>query len=128
LLPLLVFGPNNDLLLRASAPSLVMLLILTLTLFQPANSPPAEGSRPWLIVAMLSIGAFTPFHEFGRAVMVRRWLPNYESIPWSTSSTECIPATLHRPTSTGQTCNWILRDPAIIPGHAQRQATKVRDE
>ena len=46
LLPLLVFGPNNDLMLRASAPSLVMLLILILTIFQPANTPPAQGTKP----------------------------------------------------------------------------------
>ena len=126
LLPLLVFGPNNDLMLRASAPSLVMLLILTLTIFQPANTPPAQGTKPWLIVAMLSIGAFTPIHEFGRAVMVRRWLPNYDHTLVDQQHGVLPPHYIGRFDRVD--LQWILRDPAIIPGRAQRQATKVRDE
>ncbi|MBN8517254.1 MAG: hypothetical protein J5X22_15435 [Candidatus Accumulibacter sp.] len=120
LLPLGVFGPSNDLLLRVSTPSLIMLLILTLTLFQPGNSPPADGSRPWLIVAMLSIGAFTPFHEFGRAVIVRRWPPNYERTLVDQQHGSFPPHYIGRLDRAD--VRLLLRDPAIVPSSTQRRA------
>jgi len=77
LLPLLSFGPSNDLLLRASLASLVMLLLLTLSVLRAAGWPRGGVDYPWLIVLILLIGAFTPFHEAARATMVPRWPPSY---------------------------------------------------
>jgi hypothetical protein len=77
LLPFVVFGPSNDLLLRASVPSLIMLMILTLTVFQSCSSVSTDENTPWLIVLILTIGAFSPLYELGRAASVRRWLPDY---------------------------------------------------
>lgn len=122
LLPFLAFGPSNDLLLRASVPSLIMLMILTLTLFQSGSSAAATDGTPWLIVIILSIGAFTPLHELGRATTVRRWLPSYE--PTLIDQQGGVFPAHYVGRLDRADLRLLLRDPAIVPGRQQRHATR----
>jgi hypothetical protein len=74
-LPLFRFGLGNDLVMRASIPALVMLLIMTL---QTALSPAARKPSPaaalfWLC---LLFGAVTAEHEIERGQRLPRWQPN----------------------------------------------------
>lgn len=72
LLPLLRFGPSNDLLMRASIPALVVLLILTLRVLEEARF-----AGPSLLVGlMLAVGAVTPYNEFWRTVALPAWPPS----------------------------------------------------
>ena len=122
LLPFVVFGPSNDLLLRASVPSLIMLMILTLTLFQSGSHASAHDSMPWLIVIILSIGAFTPLHEIGRATTVRRWQPNYEPTLIDQQG-GAFPAHYVGRLDRAD-LRLLLRDPAIVPDREHRRATR----
>lgn len=81
LLPLYQYGPSNDSMLRLSTPCLVILMILTLDVVVLA--PLRPGNRgvlpriPWYIVAVLAIGACTPFNEMWRGATFHRRPPNY---------------------------------------------------
>lgn len=75
LLPLITLGPSNDLLLRVSTPSLVLVAILCLhALFD--NGPPLRFRRGFIVVVLL-IGANTPFNELWRAATWRHWPADY---------------------------------------------------
>ena len=75
-LPLIRFGPSNDLLLRLSTPPLVILLVTCLqTLF--AASQPAFRSTRWIAWLFLAIGAHSGFNELWRAASYQRWRPDY---------------------------------------------------
>lgn len=75
-LPLLRFGPTNDLGLRLSTIPLVFLLMICLqTLFaQGAASP---RSTLWIAGLFLLIGAHTAFNELWRSASFPRWAPDY---------------------------------------------------
>jgi hypothetical protein len=71
-LPFGTLGPGNDLVMRASIPSLVVLLIgAGRALIEPDPGRPA-GLRVLLAVVLL-FGAVTPLHELARAVKLERW-------------------------------------------------------
>lgn len=74
-LPFAVFGPSNDLLLRVSAPALVVLATLALK----ALTAQAGWStrRHWLLAALIAAGAPTAFNELWRAAAWHRWRPDY---------------------------------------------------
>jgi len=123
LLPLLSFGPSNDLLLRASLASLVMLLLLTLSVLRSAGRPTVGMRYPWLIVLMLLIGAFTPFHEAARATMVPRWPPSYVQNLVEQQGGSFPPhyvARLDRPDM-----RLLLREPSLTPDHERRRAAST---
>ena len=120
LLPLLSFGPSNDLLLRASLASLVMLLLLTLSVLRSAGRPTLDLGYPWLIVLILLIGAFTPFHEAARATMVPRWPPSYLQNLVEQQGGSFPPhyvARLDRPDM-----RLLLREPSLTPDRERRRA------
>jgi hypothetical protein len=73
LLPLAYFGPGNDLVMRASIPSLAVLTIgACLALFE--QSADKHGLRKKAILAgLLLVGAVTPFEEFARAAVLPAW-------------------------------------------------------
>ncbi|HRD90225.1 MAG TPA: hypothetical protein PK752_18510 [Accumulibacter sp.] len=119
LLPLLSFGPSNDLLLRASLASLVMLLLLTLSVLRSAGRPTLDLGYPWLIVLILLIGAFTPFHEAARATMVPRWPPSYLQNLVEQQGGSFPPhyvARLDRPDM-----RLLLREPSLTPDRERRR-------
>jgi hypothetical protein len=78
ILPMALFGPGNDLVMRGSIPSLTVLMIGACLAFI-AKAPGLYGHR-WQIAlgALLIIGAITPVQEFARAVMLPAWPINRE--------------------------------------------------
>ncbi|WP_291995364.1 hypothetical protein [Candidatus Accumulibacter sp. ACC003] len=75
-LPLLRFGPTNDLGLRLSTIPLVFLLAICLqTLFAQSDVP--LRSTLWIAALFLLIGAHTAFNELWRSATFPRWAPNY---------------------------------------------------
>ncbi|MBK7686831.1 MAG: hypothetical protein IPJ25_13160 [Rhodocyclaceae bacterium] len=77
ILPLLKFGPSNDLLLRLSTPCLVVILI---TLIEQIAQWTKAGKIPragYAIALILLIGAATPFNEMYRAATFKASVPDY---------------------------------------------------
>jgi hypothetical protein len=72
-LPLAHLGPGNDLVMRASIPSLAVLAIgACLALLDR----PVQMGRWWkkaVLGGLLAVGAVTPVHEFARAVVLPAW-------------------------------------------------------
>ncbi|KQV47497.1 MULTISPECIES: hypothetical protein [unclassified Duganella] len=62
LLPFVHFGPSNDLVMRASIPALVILMMATIEAWQTA-----QPLRRSAITVLLAIGSVTPLLEFERA-------------------------------------------------------------
>lgn len=76
LLPVVSFGPGNDLAMRGSIPALVVIMVACLEalLAQPAGAPMPRRALPLLL--MLTIGMMTPANEIARALLLPRWSPN----------------------------------------------------
>ena len=73
LLPLYRFGPANDLAMRASIPALALLAIrLGEWLSQPRDGLSDRQLR-WVAIALLAIGAVTPLMEVARLFIEPRW-------------------------------------------------------
>lgn len=77
LLPLIRHGPSNDWLLRVSTPSLLILMLLTLTEFDASWKETRNSPRLVALAAVLALGAITPLFEFSRAILWSRSPPNY---------------------------------------------------
>lgn len=77
-LPFAVMGPGNDLVMRASIPSLTVLAIAcALALVEPL---PGGVIRPKLALAgLLAIGAVTPLHEIARSFELPVWPINQQA-------------------------------------------------
>lgn len=79
LLPLVSFGPANDLVMRASIPSLAVLAIAAcLALETPALSLRQKRGKVAL-VALLLVGAVTPIEEIARSVLLPAWPINMQA-------------------------------------------------
>lgn len=79
LLPVLSFGPGNDLVMRASIPSLVVLAIgVCLALTRPTPRA-GDSPRKVLLGCMVAVGAVTPITEFARAILLPAWPINLEA-------------------------------------------------
>ena len=78
-LPLVNFGPGNDLVMRSSIPSLTVLAIAACLAL--LKDPPSEGSTPKrvLLCSLLALGAVTPFTEFTRSVKLPAWPINLQA-------------------------------------------------
>lgn len=76
-LPLLRFGPSNDLGLRVSTPSLVVLLAICLQTLLSEDQSLFRGTL-WIAGVFLVIGAHTPFNEFWRAASFARTPPDFQ--------------------------------------------------
>lgn len=77
-LPLVRFGAANDLVMRASIPSLTVLAIgacLALVARPSSNL----RIRKAALIGLLSIGAVTPFQEFARAAALDPWPANLDA-------------------------------------------------
>jgi hypothetical protein len=78
LLPFAVLGPGNDLVMRASIPSLTVLAIACALAL--VESLPGGAVRPKLALAgLLAIGAVTPVHEIARSFELPVWPINLEA-------------------------------------------------
>lgn len=76
-LPLLRFGPSNDLGLRVSTPSLVILMVICLQTLLAKNRPVFAGTL-WIATLFLVVGAHTAVNELWRAATFRRSAPGYQ--------------------------------------------------
>ena len=76
-LPMIRFGPSNDVVLRLCAQPLVVLLVVCLqTLLAQTRS--LFRSSLWIAGLFLVIGGHTAFNEFWRAASYRRWPADYQ--------------------------------------------------
>ena len=69
ILPLVNFGPGNDLVMRASIPSLAVLAIAVCDVLTGKTLEPEAALKKRVLVCMLVIGAVTPIQEFARAIL-----------------------------------------------------------
>lgn len=73
-LPFYMFGPGNDLAMRASIPALMILCLAAIDALSQVN----WGERPKLVVPLLfclTFGSVTAIHEIARALLFPRWPP-----------------------------------------------------
>lgn len=116
-LPLLALGPSNDLLLRVSTPSLVLMAILCVRVLATEDS--VSPQRKSLIAVFLLIGAHTPFNEIWRAATWTYWKADYTRTFLDTQG-GFLP-----PHYVGRLDDPILRDmlrtPSLIPTARQRK-------
>jgi hypothetical protein len=78
-LPLAYFGPGNDLVMRASIPSLA---VLAISACLALCRKPMTGDmirKKWILACLLVVGAVTPVQEFARATVLRPWPINLEA-------------------------------------------------
>jgi hypothetical protein len=76
LLPLVYLGPANDLVMRASIPSLALLTIAScLALIEPAADKKRFRYKA-VLAGLLVIGAVTPVEEIARALLLPAWPVN----------------------------------------------------
>jgi hypothetical protein len=73
LLPLAYFGPYNDLVMRASIPSLAVLTIGACLALSRKALIGSMVSKKWVLTCLLAIGAVTPIQEFARATVLPAW-------------------------------------------------------
>jgi hypothetical protein len=81
LLPLVYLGPGNDLVMRASIPSLAVLTIGACQALVGHSSDEASSQKTdkarnqkkAALVALLIVGAVTPIEEFARAILLPAW-------------------------------------------------------
>jgi hypothetical protein len=78
-LPAVYFGPNNDLVMRASIPALTVLAICAFNaLLDPTPQPNIFRKKAFLGVFLL-VGAMTPISEISRAIIFPVWPINYQA-------------------------------------------------
>jgi len=79
LLPLISFGPANDLVMRTSIPSLTVLAIGACLALSRKDSDASALRKKCILGCMLVVGAVTPFQEFARAVGLSSWPINFQA-------------------------------------------------
>jgi len=77
-LPLLHFGPSNDLLLRLSTPPLIVLLAVCLQTLL-VHDRRTRSPTLWMAWLFLAIGAHTAFNELWRSATFHRWKADYRT-------------------------------------------------
>jgi hypothetical protein len=113
LLPLVYFGPANDLVMRASIPSLAVLTIgACLALATPASTARRKRAQV-VLVALLLVGAITPVEEFARSVLLPAWPINLQATLIGANCGHVVPHYIAR-VSTGLLAR-MLRPPSRIP-------------
>lgn len=119
LLPLLRLGPSNDIVMRASIPALLVLLIVVLQMVEQGGRAIAT-SRRWLLAICLAIGAITPVREIYRGLSQKPWLPD-GSFSLADSSHGRLPAHYVAVVSATSLLGILLNPPSLIPGRTQVQ-------
>jgi hypothetical protein len=119
-LPLLTLGPSNDLLLRVSTPSLIVLAILCIRGLEDASRRSSRsGGRIAAIAIMLLIGAHTPFNELWRAATWNAWRPDYTKPFLETQKGGLPPHYVGR--LNDPVLQAILRPPQPVPNQEMRK-------
>ena len=109
-LPALRFGAANDLVMRASIPSLAVLAIGACVALTAGRG---MRVRRGMLILVLAVGAVTPFQEFARAAVLPRW-------PIDRVSTLIVAACGRHPAHyiarlDGQAITRLLREPQTLP-------------
>ena len=73
LLPFARLGPANDLVMRASIPSLTVLAIGACLALLEKTAGAALWRKKAVLVGLLAVGAVTPVQEFARAAVLPAW-------------------------------------------------------
>jgi len=120
LVPAVRFGPSNDWVLRASTPSLVILMIVTLCAVEAGFASAAARRRLLPVLLLLSIGALTPVFEISRALMWRRTPSNYGYSLLQTQRGYLAPNYIGR--FEGDARRALFRTPVRVPESQARQA------
>ncbi len=122
-LPFFYFGPSNDLMLRVSVPPLMFLCILCVR--ELTDESQRVTTRHGLLIAILLIGANTPFNELWRAATFRRIPPDYSRSLIDTQKDGLLPA--HYVGRLSQTLLVdLLRTPGLVPTRAERKKAEGR--
>jgi hypothetical protein len=79
LLPIVRFGPGNDLVMRASIPSLALLAIASVLALTREGIGTKLVRKKVLLGCLLAVGAVTPIQEFARAAILRAWPANLDA-------------------------------------------------
>ena len=118
-MPLIKFGPSNDWVLRASTPSLVILMIVTLHVLSMGFDGRLAIRRLIPVVVVLLIGAITPSFEFARAMLWRQTQPNYGMSLVEQQRGFLAPHYIGR--LDRAELQAIFRTPGLVPDAAKRQ-------
>ena len=111
MLPLVFFGPGNDLVMRASIPALAVLAIYSARALTEDGRAGGMRYRVGLGV-LLAIGAVTPMHEFARALILPVWPRNAEA---TIVGTNCGSYPAHYIARLGrEPIGWLLRQPQVL--------------
>ncbi len=118
-MPLIKFGPSNDWVLRASTPSLVILMIVTLHVIGMGFDGRLAIRRLIPVLLVLLIGAITPSFEFARAMLWRQTQPNYGVSLVEQQHGFLAPHYIGR--LDRAELQTIFRTPGLVPDAAKRQ-------
>ena len=76
-LPLYVFGPGNDLVMRASIPALMVIAIALAESVPRLIGPSAPVLVRFVALGAFSLGCFTPAAEIARSITEPRWAADF---------------------------------------------------
>jgi hypothetical protein len=113
LLPLAYFGPGNDLVMRASIPSLAVLAISACLALCQRPMMGGTVKKKWLLACLLVVGAVTPVQEFARATVLRPWPINLKATLIGADCGKFAPHYVAR--LGGEIIGYVLRKPHPIP-------------
>jgi hypothetical protein len=120
LLPLFSFGAANDLVMRASIPSLAVLAMgACLALSEVASSAAARAKKA-VLMGFLAVGAVTPFQEFARAAVLPSWPINLDATLIAAACGGYPPHYVAR--LQGRAVEHLLRRPRVLPVGAELAA------
>jgi hypothetical protein len=117
LLPIVYFGPANDLVMRASIPSLAVLAIAACRVLTQQTMAANDSRKKLLLGCMLAVGAVTPIQEFARAIVLPAWPVNMRATLIGAACGRYLPHYTAR--LNGQIVGGLLRRPQRIPLDAQ---------
>jgi len=120
LLPLFSFGAANDLVMRASIPSLAVLAMGACLALCVAASSAAARAKKAVLVGLLAIGAVTPVQEFARAAVLPSWPINLDATLIGAACGGYPPHYVAR--LQGRAVEHLLRRPRVLPVSADPAA------
>ena len=112
LLPIINFGPGNDLVMRASIPSLAVLAIGVCRVLTQKAVAAKDSRKKLLLGCMLAVGAVTPIQEFARAIVLPAWPVNMQANLLGAACGRFLPHYTAR--LDGQAVSRLLRPPHRI--------------
>ncbi len=115
ILPIVQFGPGNDLVMRASIPSIAILAITAAMALIEQTQTRAVLRKKAVLAVILAVGAVTPIHEFARAILLPAWPINLHATVVGTDCGQYPPNYVGR--LGGQPIARLMKTPSVIaPG------------